>query len=76
MKTFILSVVGSVVLSEDAIWPDGDAPENPTEEDVEHLIEECGGIGRVIDDWNLTGALYLSAHEVRNSPAPTKEDGE
>lgn len=35
------------------LWPDDDAPENPTAEDVRALIEAGGGILQVTKDWNL-----------------------
>lgn len=37
----------------DAIWPDGDAPDNPTTADVRQLVSECGGIYDVLGEWNL-----------------------
>lgn len=36
------------------IWPDGGAPENPTEDDVLAVIEDCGGFMRILDEWGLT----------------------
>ncbi|NBU69879.1 MAG: hypothetical protein EBS53_00225 [Bacteroidetes bacterium] len=53
MKKFIIRYEAEATLDVKALWPDGDAPENPTEDDVRELIESCGGIHRVLDDWNL-----------------------
>ena len=35
------------------LWPDGDAPENPTTQDVLDLIKKDGGPNRIISDWNF-----------------------
>lgn len=40
-------------LTVDELWPDGDAPDNPTVSDVRALIDKCGGLKRTIDEWNL-----------------------
>ena len=53
MKRFQIIYIMDVTLDEDELWPDGDAPENPTADDVRELIEAEGGIVQVIDDWNL-----------------------
>lgn len=52
---------GHCVLSVDEIWPDGDAPENPTAEDVKKLIENMYvSLGDFIDDWNFEDKIQLS----------------
>ena len=53
MKKFVIRYEAEATLDVKALWPDGDAPENPTEDDVRELIESCGGIHRVLGDWNL-----------------------
>lgn len=53
MKTFTLSLHIDATLSVDEIWPDGDAPDNPTASDVEDVIDDCGGWSKILDDWNL-----------------------
>lgn len=52
MARFTLEL-GSVDLDTADIWPDGDAPENPTAQDVADLIDKCGGVRWVASDWNL-----------------------
>lgn len=52
MKKFKILYELSSTLTEKQLWPDG-APENPTIENVKNLIQDNGGIIRVIDDWNL-----------------------
>lgn len=35
------------------LWPDGNAPDPVTAADVVQLIRSCGGVRRVLTDWNL-----------------------
>lgn len=43
-----------ITLHEDQIWPDGDAPENPTVEDVQELLDDLGMSATcTINEWNL-----------------------
>lgn len=53
MKRFRISITCEVELDLDDLWPDGDAPDNPTEQDVRRLIDRDGGPIRILDDWNL-----------------------
>ena len=53
MKKFKISYEVETVLDERALWPDGNAPEMPSVEDVLQLIKKHGGIYRVLDEWNL-----------------------
>lgn len=53
MKKFILTVSGEVKLDVDDIWPDGDAPANPTAEDVLSVLWCSGRLSDVLADWNL-----------------------
>ena len=53
IKLFIISYEMETELDTHQLWPDGDAPDNPSCEDVRSLIEEHGGIVRVIKAWNL-----------------------
>lgn len=41
-KSFHFEVGDSVNLSVDEIWPDGDAPEDPTVEDVLEVVRRVG----------------------------------
>lgn len=43
-----------VTLDIDQIWPDGDAPENPTAADVvKQMQESTGSVYRVLSEWAL-----------------------
>lgn len=51
---FLLNLNVEVDLSVEEIWPDGNAPENPTKEDVQKLLDEVG-LDSLIKDWMLVG---------------------
>lgn len=62
-RTFTLTVEVSETLTYDEIWPDGDAPENPTTDDVLRAFygedydiytkaTTCG-IGYLLENWGL-----------------------
>lgn len=50
--TFTLEFVVSSELTLDELWPDGDAPDDPTEEDVKRLVEDQDPL-RIASEWNL-----------------------
>ena len=52
-KKFRVTYTIDVTLDEADIWPDGDAPANPTAADVVRLIRKEGGFPKIIDEWNL-----------------------
>lgn len=51
--TFYFEWGGSDSLSVAEIWPDGDAPENPTIEDVLAEVRKAGSLRRLAQEWNL-----------------------
>jgi hypothetical protein len=55
MKRFDFDISITATLSVDDIWPDGDAPENPTVSDVRQVFIESGrgNIMRAAREWNL-----------------------
>jgi len=53
MKKFRLTYTMTTDLTEAQIWPDGDAPPNPTAADVEAVIEKDGGWPKVLGNWYL-----------------------
>lgn len=65
-KLFELSFSGSVVLTEDEIWPDGDAPETPTYRDVLRRIGEWRSRGELIRDWSLDDVIDVEVNDVTN----------
>ena len=48
------------------IWPDGDAPENPTVEDVMAVIKKHGDTSAVLRDWNVYPVLLVDGKEVES----------
>lgn len=53
-RVFTITVEGDYELTVNEIWPDGDAPENPTAEDVKEQLESQGPKYRVLDDWGIS----------------------
>jgi len=53
MKKFRFTYTMTCDLTETEIWPDKDAPSNPTADDVEALIKKEGGWVKVIDTWGF-----------------------
>lgn len=59
-KTFTITVEGSYTLTVDEIWPDGDAPENPTREDVAAAMKKsCHSTYQLMRDWNLDDGMCV-----------------
>ena len=66
-KRFTLDLSMSVTLDLNQIWPDGDAPENPTPEDVlEALRDTDSNLFRALEEWNLEDAAGLMVMEAGN----------
>lgn len=63
-KRFRIQVQFSETLDVLALWPDGDAPENPTVEDVLALIENEGGFLAAVREWGLDEGGENSVEEV------------
>jgi len=62
---FLLSIEMNVELSVEELWPDGDGPENPTEEDVVDLINAEGGVPEILNDWNLSDLVKIYVSKVK-----------
>jgi hypothetical protein len=61
-KGFSVQIVGDHYLTVDEIWPDGDAPENPTAADVLAVMRSCGPKSRLVHDWNLDFDIEVDGH--------------
>lgn len=57
--TFSVTLESDNQLSVDDVWPDGDAPDNPTTEDVIKAIKEVGSAGRLILEWGMSIDVYV-----------------
>ena len=58
--TFSVWVEGPTFeLTIEEVWPDGDAPENPTDQDVVEAMKNYGSPGMVIRDWALDDGLKI-----------------
>ena len=61
--TFYLFVSGDYNCGVEGFWPDGDAPENATDEDAAKVVREyieANGISRFMSDWSLEHDLQVS----------------
>ncbi len=63
MKRFEITYEICEVLDVDAIWPDGDAPESPTADDVYALLRN-GSVIANLREWNLDDEGNLHVREV------------
>ena len=50
---FYVTISADFELSVEDVWPDGDAPENPTADDVAQVMRDGGSCRTVLRDWNL-----------------------
>lgn len=56
--TFYISFEGDHYLTLDELWPDGDAPGNPTVEDVRALVNQYS-LPQLLNEWNLSTEVYV-----------------
>jgi len=66
-KTFFFNIEVDDTFELDDLWPDGDAPENPSLDDVVKLIQKDGGPDRVAEDWNLLEGLAITVSDETGS---------
>lgn len=52
-KTFHFEWGGEARLTVEEIWPDGNAPESPTVDDVLVEVRKAGSLYRLASEWNL-----------------------
>lgn len=50
---------GEVRMSIEEVWPDGDAPENPTAKDVAIKMRREGTVATLLSAWNLDDYLDI-----------------
>lgn len=62
-QTFDFEVTGNWTLSIHQIWPDGDAPEDPTTEDVIERVAKYGNSARFSREWCMEPSVYVNGHE-------------
>lgn len=58
--TIFIDFEGSITLTVNEVWPDGDAPEVITAEAVKAVLLAGGSKRQVFDDWCLLGAVDVS----------------
>lgn len=67
-KTFEIRISGSVQLSVGAIWPEGDAPDAPSANDVLEALVAYGLLSEVVRDWGIEQAFAFDVAEVKQAP--------
>ncbi len=65
--TFHFSISSEVSFEVEEIWPDGNAPANPTVDDVLAVIKKDGGRRHVLETWNLIDDLVLDVADGKTS---------
>lgn len=69
MKSFDIWIEGPIwPLTVEEIWPDGDAPENPSAEDVIEAMKSYGSSSMVIRDWNFDDGLVIHVDSLTYGP--------
>lgn len=70
-KRFRFTLHADCTLGVDEIWPDGDAPENPTLQDVLEVAEAYGwdpddadGMAQLMSEWNMLSGATCEVFEV------------
>ncbi len=60
-ERFLIGVYANFDLTVEEIWPDGDAPENPTANDVAEKIESLGYYGpeAFLREWGMSHDLHV-----------------
>jgi len=63
VKRFRISLHVDVDMTVDELWPDGNAPANPTVDHVHELIRKDGGLD-IIGDWCLAEYGDIEVNEI------------
>lgn len=70
-KMFTIILAGDHPLTVEEIWPDGDAPENPTEADVAEVLKKYS-LADLIGDWDcgcdvFVGRIHLTSYGLHDN---------
>lgn len=57
---FSINLSCDVMLSISDLWPDGNAPQDPTVADVAELVRRDGGLRHIIRAWNLDAETEMT----------------
>lgn len=63
-KDFHIEVGDEAFLTAEEIWPDGDAPENPTTDDVIEAIKASSSPYRFAGDWGFQNHVSVDGKPV------------
>ena len=73
MTVFHLSIEGRFALGVDEIWPDGDAPADPTPLDVARAMERSGTMRSVLREWGFLDDITIDV-TAKGMPMATWSD--
>lgn len=74
-KKFNIKVVCDINFSIKEIWPDGDAPVNPTAQDViDTMKEDCGSIRNLLSEWWFPSKVTVWNNEDKSDSATWDEE--
>jgi len=63
-ETFHFEITGDYTLGIKEIWPDGDAPGNPTTEDVIARVKaSCHSTRELMRDWNMGASTLIDGKD-------------
>ena len=70
-KFFTITLQGDHSLTVEEIWPDGDAPDNPTDADVVAVLKKYS-LSDLISDWNcgcdvMVGRIHLTSYGLHDN---------
>lgn len=67
MARFVISISAGVELTTEDVWPDGGAPDSPTDEDVAEEMRAGGSKLQVLREWSLLddASVLVGPIEVR-----------
>jgi len=73
-KSFIVKIEYETTMSIEQIWPDGDAPENPTAKDVvKAMQEDCPTVAGLLSEWDFPVTVRVT-DEINPGDQATWED--
>lgn len=72
--TITITYEGTVDLKVSDVWPDGDAPDVITADDVVLVMEQSGRKERVLSDWLLLDELEVQVAVSQENPAWSGDD--
>lgn len=64
MRSWTITIEAEEPINVDEVWPDGDAPSDPTAEDVAKVMRQHGPKMRTLHDWMLDVGIVVKVDDV------------